>query len=127
MGEWLGWTCVAIMMALPIMQLVGRIFSIKFRREWRAVLELWCLDWLDINVRVEREFGVELAAPDFESGSVEARWGDHRWAVLGVGRSKTPGVGSARSDEWLATDGPAVVPSVERQTSASYPQLTAVR
>jgi len=76
MIEWLGpafgYTC----MALAVLKFVaGGWCLIELRRKWRAVPELWGIDWLDITYRVERAFRVTVTAADFRAWPAEARLG----------------------------------------------------
>lgn len=95
MGEWAGWVCGSVCVAFAVLKLVGTLYTfLQLRRKWRTVPELWALDWLDIVYRVERDFGVLLAAADFEGLSPAARWGLTAGQLWGVIEARLGAIGS---------------------------------
>jgi hypothetical protein len=74
MDDWLwcflGWLCVCLCTAKAVF---GCWCLIELRRKWRAVPELWSIDWLDIVFRVKRDLNVTLVASDFEGRPSEDR------------------------------------------------------
>ena len=66
----LGWICGTFVVVKII---AGCWCFAELRREWRAVPELWGVDWLDIVFRLEREFGVKLTAADLVGWPPAAR------------------------------------------------------
>jgi hypothetical protein len=74
MGEWLGWVLGWACGAAVAMQFVAACWCfLELHRNWRSVPELWGVDWLDVVYRLEWEFGVTLAAVDFEDHPATAR------------------------------------------------------
>jgi acyl carrier protein len=74
MRDWVWWVSSAVCGALVVAQILGVITCLfRLRRTWRSAPELWSLDWLDIVYRIESEFGVVLAAADFEALPPTAR------------------------------------------------------
>jgi hypothetical protein len=63
LGGALGWLCGALGVAKFL--LAGWCI-LELWRKGRSVPELWSIDWLDIVYRLKREFGVTIAAGDFE-------------------------------------------------------------
>jgi hypothetical protein len=100
MGEWLGWAIGSICGAFIVFKFVaGAWCLIDLRRKWRAVPELWGVDWLDIVYRVEREFGVSLTAGDFAEWPEEMRIGLTAGQVWELVASKLRAGGSVVPDD----------------------------
>jgi hypothetical protein len=63
--ELFGWLCVGPVMALWLVQVVSLLYC------WHALRQkspriLWCIDWIDILFRLEREFGITFCPSDFQ-------------------------------------------------------------
>ena len=76
MSEWLGWAFGSVCVAIAVLKLAAGVWClVELRRKWRAVPELWGVDWLDVVCRLERAFGVKLTAADFADWPADARAG----------------------------------------------------
>jgi hypothetical protein len=74
MNEWLKWALGFLCVSFIALKIFCTIWiAIQLRRKWRSCPEFWSIDWLDIVLRIEQEFCVEILAADFETIPSEAR------------------------------------------------------